>query len=338
MPRPRYELAGIPLESPLVNTAGLINGVSAEDVKNRVGKLARTAIGAMTLGSITLSPRLGNEVKYDGIMYHHNPETGKTLNAMALPNFGLKTAVQSHDELVELAEGKPLIWSLAPDGSPHRGRPKEQLKRMTAAIFAAGAGLVELNLSCPNVSLPCADESMQLGHSLGDTAAILEAVKGEADSAHQVGVKLPPYLSDDHFEQISTMVKIFKANRVKFITTSNTLLTAVPSGDPEAQRVFAKLPEPRVGLSGPATAEAGQEQLRIWHGATDGQIDIISTLGVSTGQELATRLSMGAAAGGGVTFFRQNPNWSEAVPALLRDFYTHEAHLEANARRARAVD
>ena len=109
-----YELAGVELESPLVNAAGSVNGTNVETILREVEMLADTGVGAITGGSFTPSAQEGNAVKFGEPVYHHDPATAKTYNSMGLPNIGKDAAVELAPQVISHANGKPVIYSGSP--------------------------------------------------------------------------------------------------------------------------------------------------------------------------------------------------------------------------------
>lgn len=142
-----YELAGVSLESPLVNGAGSINGTNAESILREVDTLATTGIGAITVGSFTVPFQEGNAVKYGEPVYYHDPVIGATYNSMGLPNIGKDSAVELASQVIERANGKPVIYSGSPTNAPEHGTSVEQATRLAYDFLETGVDLVEINVS-----------------------------------------------------------------------------------------------------------------------------------------------------------------------------------------------
>src|SRR5688500_17669015 len=103
-----------------------------------VAKLARSAVAAVVVGSITAEPRTGN----GGDVYWSSPAF--SLNSLGLPNRGADHLRRELPRMLEhtRAAAKPLVVSIA-------GFTVEEYARLAEA--ALGADLVEVNLGCPNV-------------------------------------------------------------------------------------------------------------------------------------------------------------------------------------------
>jgi dihydroorotate dehydrogenase (fumarate) len=73
-----FKLAGITLEHPLMNAAGMCKTTP------QVIRLARSAVAAVMVGSITMEPRAGNQ----GNVFWQDPAGRYSLNSLGLPNPG----------------------------------------------------------------------------------------------------------------------------------------------------------------------------------------------------------------------------------------------------------
>ncbi|MDP2641095.1 MAG: dihydroorotate dehydrogenase [Candidatus Yanofskybacteria bacterium] len=127
--------AGISLACPLVNAAGSCKTIE------EVEQLAKTPVGAITVGSITMERRELNV----GDTYWMDPEGRYSLNSLGLPNGGMPYYEKALPRMRELAHAtdKPLIVSVAGFS------PKEY--HALASFAAQWADQVELNLGCSNV-------------------------------------------------------------------------------------------------------------------------------------------------------------------------------------------
>lgn len=314
-----YEILGWDLESPLVNAAGSINGTNPESILEEVETLADTGIGAITVGSFTVPSQEGHAAKYGEPVYYHDASNGKTYNSMGLPNIGLEAAVALAPEILARANGKPVILSGSPTMSPEHGGSVEQAKRLAYELLDTGVNLVEINVSCPNIVTEGGGRKPIMGYDLETMEELVEALDEEVGEEQRLGIKLPPYLTDEELATAKRLGRLLNAISVaQFLVTSNT----IPNQEPinEAGEHVLTVPSGKGGMSGSATKEVGRDQLRLWKGLMGDSVDIVSTLGVTTGQELATRLELGAMAAGGVTFLWESANWKEAVTKVLFDF------------------
>jgi dihydroorotate dehydrogenase len=311
-----YHLAGHELESPLVNAAGSINGVSIEGILREVSDLAQTGIGAITVGSFTVPPQAGNEATFGAPVYYYDAATGTTYNSMGLPNIGLEAAVRVSPALTTRAHerGKVVIYSGSPTNAPEYGNSVGQAARLAYELLGTDADLVEMNVSCPNVVTSGGGHKPILGYDLESMEELLTRLDTEVGDTGRLGLKLPPYLSAEERPLVPRLAALLRRRRVfRFLVTSNTIPNQAPLH--ADGRPILTVPEGKGGMSGPSTKEVGREQLVLWRQHTD--LEIISTLGVDSGQELNRRLQLGAAAAGGVTFLWQSSNWKVAITEML---------------------
>jgi len=325
---PEYTLAGKSLETPFVNAAGSINGASAEDILRQVSLLSNTAIGAITVGSFTVPEQAGNEVAYGGTVYYFDEKTGATYNSMGLPNIGLAAAKTVMPEIIKRAHdgGKPVIASVSPtQASKKIGDTFEQTIRLVYEMQLAGADLIEVNTSCPNVVTEEGARKPILGYDLEGMTELVSRLApwtGVQDST--VGVKLPPYLTKEERQITPGLARLFKESGVfGFLVTANTIPDQAPLDD-RGEYILA-VPGGSGGMSGPATRYIGREQLGMWRTLVGNSLDIMSTLGVDGGKEMAVRRELGADAVGGVTLFFESNNWGRTVTDVISDWVEAEA-------------
>lgn len=327
-----YVLAGHELESPLVSAAGSISLASSETILRGVDELTDTGIGAITLGSFTLLPRVGNEVLFGGPVYHHET-SGRTYNSVGLPNVGLTAAVELAPEISERAHdrGKIVIFGGSPSAEPELGNSVDQAVRLTSNLLATEADLVELSVSCPNIVLKSGGRKPILGYDLDAMQNLVDKLHTEIGTTDRLGLKLPPYLSaaeaqlfpgtEAKDQLVPDLAKILRSQNVfRFLTVCNTIPNQVAKDD--AGQYILSVPGGMGGLSGAATKEVGRNQLRLW--GEHSNAEIISVLGVDSGKELVIRRQLGAVAAGGVTFLWEAKNPKTAVTNLLLDFAQHE--------------
>jgi dihydroorotate dehydrogenase len=314
-----YELAGVELDSPLVNAAGSINGTNVETILREVELLADTGIGAITGGSFTVPAQEGNAAKFGEPVYYHDPVNGKTYNSMGLPNIGKDAAVELAPQVISRANGKPVIYSGSPTNAPEHGSSVEQATRLAYDFLETGVDLVEINVSCPNVVTEGGGRKPIMGYDLETMQELISSLTEQVGEGQKLGVKLPPYLSDDERLVATDLAKILRASNVfRFIVTANTIPNQEPLNE-QGEHILT-VPGGKGGMSGSATKQTGREQLELWREQMGDSVDIVSTLGVDSGKELKTRLQLGAVAAGGVTFLWESSNWKNAVTKVLFDF------------------
>ncbi len=322
-----HRFVGHEIETPLLNAAGALNGTNEEQLIRDVEMLARTAIGAITIGSFTVEPQNGNEIQFSTPTYYYDKPTGTAYNSMGLPNIGIAAAVRLMPEMLARAHdhGKPLITSLSPTlPSMASGTTGEQIIRMVDALSATNVDLIEINTSCPNVITASGSREPTLGHDLNAMRDILEELTTHfsGSDSHKLGMKLPPYISEDQRNIVPELAEtLCRSGLFSFIVTANTIPHAIPR-DMHGQPVF-RIPGDTCGMSGPGTCTVGRDQLIMWRQALDtlqSNIELVSTLGVHDGQELAIRLKLGAVAAGGVTFLWESEDWGKAITDILTEW------------------
>lgn len=319
-----YKLAGHTIETPLVNAAGSINGTNPELILQEISTLADTAIGAITVGSFTVLPQAGNEAAFGGPVYYHDHTTGATYNSMGLPNIGVEAAKKLMPEILARAHdrGKPVIVSVSPTQATRQiGDPFEQIVRLVYEMQLADVDFIEVNTSCPNVVTAGGGRKPMLGYDLEGMHELVNRIapwSGTIDS--KVGVKLPPYMTDEEKAIVPPLAALFKKKRAfGFAVTANTIPNQIALD--EAGNPILSVPEGKGGMSGPATKAVGREQLILWREELGDEIEIISTLGVDSGRELGMRRQLGASAASGVTFlWESNGNWGRAVTNVISDW------------------
>lgn len=317
-----YKLVGHEIETPLISAAGSINGTNGELILREVDTLAATAIGAITVGSFTVPEQAGNEVKFGSPVYYHDQATGATYNAMGLPNIGLVAAKELMPDILTRAheKGKPVIASISPtQASPEIGDTFRQVNRLVYEMHLVGADFIEVNTSCPNVITEDGGRKPILGYDIEGMHELAEELTPLIHtSVNKIGVKLPPYITDEEKAVVPELAKILKEHLFDFVVTSNTIPNQV-ARDETGQPVLT-VPEGKGGMSGPATKDIGREQLRMWQDHIGDEIEIISTLGVDSGRELAVRRQLGAIAAGGVTFLWESNNWGMTVTDIVSEW------------------
>ena len=311
-----YHIAGVELESPLVNAAGSINGISEESILRDVSLLAATGIGAITVGSFTIHEQEGHAARYGEPVYHHDGKA--TYNSMGLPNIGMSRAIELAPSIIDAAGDKPVIFSISP--SVERDSSAVQATQLAYEFLTqTDAKLVELNVGCPNIVTEKGSRKPVMGYdseSMVELLGLLGTALGKTDN---LGLKLPPYITAEEqatAAEVATMLK--ESDVFSFLVTANTIPGQIPLN--EKSRPILKAPEGKGGMSGPVTRHLGRVQLMMWIELMDNSIDIVSTLGVDSGEELAERMDLGAVAAGGVTMFWESNSWQDAVSRALYDF------------------
>lgn len=317
----RYFLSGYELESPLINAAGSINGPYPGRIFGEMNLLADTGIGAITVGSFTVPAQSGNEAKYGSPTYYYDSVEGKTYNSMGLPNIGFDDAVRFAPDLIARAhvKGKRLIYSGSPTISPGNGNSIDQARMLAYEFLQTNVDMVELNVSCPNVVTESGGRKPMMGYDIDTMEELVDELAHEVGEGQRLGIKMPPYISEEEKLIVPEIAKLLRTKRVfKFLVTSNTIPNQIALDQNE--KPILSVPEGKGGMSGPATKEIGREQARMWVEQLGGELDVVSALGVDSGQEIRARRSIGAVAASGVTFLWESGDWAAKVTSMLQEY------------------
>ncbi len=270
-------LAGIPLEHPLLNAAGTAKSLA------EVERLARSAVSAVTVGSITLAAREGNAGEVFAA------RDAYAVNALGMPNRG---AAFYRDELPRMAEvtgaaEKPLIVSVA-------GFSPDEYGELTALAAASGADLIELNLGCPNVwndgtqHRIASFEPELVARSIAASVAAGEGVP--------IGAKLSP-LSDPTL--LAEVAAALVDSGVRFVVSCNTFpngLALRPDGRSAIDVEYG-------GVSGAAMKPIALGQVGQLRRLLPPTVDLVGAGGVRRGSDIDDFRHAGAVAVGAATLF-----------------------------------
>ncbi len=262
-------LAGIPLSNPIVlaaGTAGLIDEMSD------VADLSR--IGAIVTKSITKEPRPGNP--YPRITFTR----AGMLNAIGLANPGIDDFVA---DIAPRVASVPtaLIGSIAGDSI------EDYVACAKAMEAVEGIGLVELNVSCPNVH-----SGLEFG---ADPVALAELVSAVSSSLNdtKLFIKLSPIT-------VGTPNTIVDLARVAIDAGGHgiTLTNTVPAMGIDVHTKKPILSNTIGGLSGPAIHPIVVRLVHLVYAqlAKDANIPIMAAGGVTRWQDAAEFILAGASA------------------------------------------
>jgi dihydroorotate dehydrogenase len=303
------------IESPWANAGGVVKTV--EDVE----RMAHTGVGWIEAGSYTLEPRKGNKWnpetnEYDSARtdYDHNTETGLTYNSLGMPNSGMDVVEREIPEMVRIAHslGKALAINVAPVSD----KPLSETVELVRRGYAAGADVVIVNAGCPNVKDPDGKQHKLLSRSPWDFGQVMYLL-ANARISKPVWVRISPQDSLQGTQNVTR--HMIKSGIVSALLDPNTWPVPMPRG--EAGVPLLGVPMETVGKSGPAMAnKALRETTWAIKALTRSRIDVISSSGIMSAQELKRRLAIGAVAGAGTTFFYESQNgWREDTDRLLSE-------------------
>jgi len=290
------DLAGLELEHPIMNGAGTCK--TLEQVKD----LAKSAVSAIVVGSITIDPRQGNS---DNTYYQ---TMGSSLNALGLPNPGSRYYQENLPEMVEIAHSadKKLIVSVA-------GLNVLDFGRLVSIALEGGADLVEANFGCPNVQH---EQGRIFSYDIKTLKECLRFLWGYED----VGIKLSPYSDPSQLQQTAETID-HGSFKPAFLTVCNTF----PNGFALSNGRHAISPNNGLaGVGGQAMRLIGQGQVFQWRQALP-NLPIIGVGGISHGQHVLDYLQTGASAVQIATAYLERGE----SPAVFSQLLTEYVNLSA---------
>ncbi|HHT7802778.1 TPA: dihydroorotate oxidase [Streptococcus suis] len=257
-------LGGFSFDNCLMNAAGVwcMTKEELDGVKN-------SAAGTFVTKTATLEYREGNpEPRYKNIPLG-------SINSMGLPNQGLDYYL---DYLLELQEEEPertfvlSLVGMSPDET------HTILKKVQDSAFQ---GLVELNLSCPNVP-----GKPQIAYDFETTETILREVF--AYFTKPLGIKLPPYFDIVHFDQAAA---IFNQFPLKFVNCVNSIGNGLYIED---ESVIIKPKNGFGGIGGEYIKPTALANVHAFYQRLKPEIQIVGTGGVLTGRDAFEHILCGA--------------------------------------------
>lgn len=267
-------LAGIKLDSPLINAAGTAR------LLPEVQELAQTGLGAITVGSYTWSKRQGNT----GNTFWYDEENA-TLNSLGLPNGGEPFLSHSLSSLRNAAarQGKMLIVSIT-DFS------LLAIVALVRFLCKQPIGLIEINLGCPNGWKDGKQEriaSFDL-HFIDKLLTVLT----QLDLGVTVGVKISPINDPVLRREIMALLASFSI--VQVVTAVNTSPNGFawePDGRPA---ITAPGTKGLAGIGGKPLKQIGLAHVYELRPILRPDQDIIGVGGIFTGQDVHDYLRAGA--------------------------------------------
>jgi dihydroorotate dehydrogenase (fumarate) len=180
-------IGGVALEKCIMNASGCRCSTYQD-----LDVLMLSSVGAVVSKSSTLTPRDGHQ----GSRIYLNDHQA-SINATGLPNYGYQFYMNYPNR------PKPFIQSIHPFTTQELAIMLHDIDRHP------GNKLVEINVSCPNVTT-----TIDIGRYI-DTISRLKL------HTTTVGLKLPPLYDLAHFDAIADL--LLKTKAIKFITCTNTI-------------------------------------------------------------------------------------------------------------------
>ncbi|KXT76258.1 dihydroorotate oxidase [Streptococcus sp. DD12] len=237
--------------------------------REELEQIEQSQAGSFVTKTGTLEARPGNpEPRYV------NTDWG-SINSMGLPNLGFTYYLDYVTELQKDPSSKPHFLSLV-------GMSPEEthiiLKKVEESDYQ---GLVELNLSCPNVP-----GKPQIAYDFETTDAILKEVFSYFTKP--LGVKLPPYFDIVHFDQAAA---IFNQYPLAFVNCVNSIGNGLVIED---ESVVIKPKNGFGGIGGDFIKPTALANVHAFYKRLNPEIKIIGTGGVKTGRDAFEHILCGA--------------------------------------------
>jgi dihydroorotate dehydrogenase (fumarate) len=256
-------IAGIPFKSPIWNAAGAWCVTEAE-----LNDLGKSAAGAITTKSCTKEFREGNpEPRYSTLPHG-------SINSSGLPNLGYKKYIEILPALK--TQGKPIILSVS-------GLSLADNLEIVNAANDSEADIIELNLSCPNIV-----GKPQVGYDFEQMDRVLKEVIAVCNKP--LGIKLPPYFDNVHFEMAANVIGKYP---VKYLNCINSLGNGL-AVDAETEKAMIKPKGGLGGIGGAYVKPTALANVRAFYTLLGGKMQIIGTGGVVSGKDAFEHILCGA--------------------------------------------
>ncbi|MCS4488311.1 dihydroorotate oxidase [Streptococcus sciuri] len=237
--------------------------------RDELTQVERSVAGSFVTKTATLKSRLGNpEPRYV------NTNLG-SINSMGLPNNGIDYYLDYVIEKQKQKDSKPHILSLVGMS------PEETHTILKKVQNSSYQGLVELNLSCPNVP-----GKPQIAYDFETTDTILREVFSYYTKP--LGIKLPPYFDIVHFDQAAA---IFNQYPLVFVNCVNSIGNGLVIED---ETVVIKPKNGFGGLGGDYIKPTALANVHAFYKRLNPSIQIIGTGGVKTGRDAFEHILCGA--------------------------------------------
>ena len=257
------KIGNVAFENCVMNAAGVMC-MTAEELR----QVAHSQAATFVTKTATVDARPGNpEPRYRDF-------GANSINSMGLPNNGLDYYLEFlSQEDDSLARTRFLSVSPLQQGD---------LEVLFTRIKEAGfKGLVELNLSCPNVP-----GKPQIAYDFEQTHAILTRAFDLYDGP--IGIKLPPFFDLVHFDQAA---EIFNQFPLTFVNCINSLGNGVVI---DGTHMMIAPKQGFGGIGGPCIKPTALANVHAFYQRLRPEIAIIGTGGVTTGRDVFEHILCGA--------------------------------------------
>ncbi|MDB5167632.1 MAG: dihydroorotate oxidase [Candidatus Saccharibacteria bacterium] len=240
-----------------------------DDVK----EYAKTSVGAITVGSITVQPRDGNAEPRWFV------GDGYALNSFGMPNGGIEFYRENLPEMIHLAHDadKKLSLSIA-------GFSTDEYVQLASMAESAKVDLLELNLGCPNISV----DGVQKPIVSFDREKMIEIINAvSAVTVIPLMVKLSPYSNPAELKLVADVLT--KSNKVSAVVTSNSFPNSTMNvdGKPVIVAEYA-------GFTGHSFLPIGLGQVKQFRSILPESIQVIGAGGIETKADVELYKQVGA--------------------------------------------
>ncbi|WP_268912315.1 dihydroorotate oxidase [Lentilactobacillus sp. SPB1-3] len=259
------EIAGISFDNLLLNAAG-IRCSTVQDLNS----ILTSEAGGVVTKSATVEERAGNE----------SPRMRAlplgSINSMGLPNHGFDYYM-AYVLKAQSAGYNNVILSVAGLS------PADDLLMLREIQQSGFDGLVELNLSCPNVK-----GKPQVGYDFAAVEQLLGEIFKFFDK--RLGLKLPPYFDLTQFDEMAAIINQYPVTYVNSINSIGNGLVI----DPVTETAVIKPKGGFGGLGGEYAKPTALANVRGFRQRLKPEIQMIGTGGIKSGMDVFEHVLCGA--------------------------------------------
>ena len=294
----KSKIGNYTFENPLMNASGCWC-----ESEEKLNELYLSDCGSFVTKSATAKYREGNPSP----RYVEVPLG--TINSMGLPNEGLDYYL---DYALKFQEKHEQTIFLSVAGMSFEEN-MEMLKKVNSSDFK---GIIELNLSCPNVP-----GKPQTGYDFEATERILQEVFTFIEKP--LGVKLPPYFDMAHFDKIAEVLNKFPLHYVNCINSIGNGLYI----DTEKEEVVIKPKDGFGGIGGEYIKPTALANVRAMYTRLNKNIQVIGCGGVLTGQDVFEHILCGASmVQVGSQLMKENPSIFGRLLSELKEIMSQKGY------------
>jgi dihydroorotate dehydrogenase (fumarate) len=262
------KIGPVAIDTPVMNAACSV-AKSLQDVE----ALARTTIGVILVGSITVEPRDGNPEPRWFVSDNF------ALNSFGMPNQGLAFYGANVPKMIDVAHntGKKFALSVA-------GFSTAEYVTLAKLAEETKVDLLELNFGCPNVSI----DGKQKPIVSFDPVSLDEIVLAVSKVTKiPLMIKLSPYSNPAELAHIAEVINA--SGKVSAVVTSNTFPNGYQTnaGEPVIASEFG-------GVSGSVMLPISLGQVRQFRNALNEEIAVIGVGGIETAEDAKQYFDAGA--------------------------------------------